>query len=169
MFTDRLERPGNCKPDPIASPGASTRFSLVDANLKPLTQAARADEQVGVLIEGYVQQPNGALTVGFGVYSLDGSLLFWSLHTDALLDEWPPIQPGRNRLLARLPPHLLNEGSYRVELHLSLHFQEWLSQPGVNAPSLSLEVRGGLSQSPYWMMARPGVLAPHIPFARLDD
>jgi len=146
-----------------------TRFSLVDADLKPLTQAARADERVGVLIEGLVQQTNHALTVGFAVYAVDGGLLFWSLHADAPQDEWPPINPGRNRLLAWLPPHLLNEGSYRVELHLSLHFQEWLSQPGVNAPSLSLEVRGGLSQSPYWILARPGMLAPHVPFTRLED
>jgi lipopolysaccharide transport system ATP-binding protein len=145
-----------------------TRFSLVDAGLKPLAQAIRADERVGVLIEGVVEQPNVALTAGFAVYTVDGSLLFWSLHTDAPQDEWPVLRPGANRLLAWLPPHLLNEGSYRIELHLSLHFQEWLSQPGVNAPSLSLDVRGGLSQSPYWMMARPGMLAPHIPFTRLD-
>jgi lipopolysaccharide transport system ATP-binding protein len=145
-----------------------TRFSLVDAGMKPLAQAIRADERVGVLIEGVVEQPNVALTAGFAVYTVDGSLLFWSLHTDAPQDEWPVLRPGANRLLAWLPPHLLNEGSYRVELHLSLHFQEWLSQPGVNAPSLSLDVRGGLSQSPYWMMARPGMLAPHIPFTRLD-
>jgi lipopolysaccharide transport system ATP-binding protein len=145
-----------------------TRFSLIDASLKPLAQAIRADERVGVLIEGVVEQPNVALTAGFAVYTVDGSLLFWSLHTDAPQDDWPVLRPGANRLLAWLPPHLLNEGSYRIELHLSLHFQEWLSQPGVNAPSLSLDVRGGLSQSPYWMMARPGMLAPHIPFTRLD-
>jgi lipopolysaccharide transport system ATP-binding protein len=145
-----------------------TRFSLVDADLKPLAQAARADERVGVLIEGSVAQPNVALCAGFAVYSVDGSLLFWALHTDAPEEQWPSIRPGSNRLVAWLPPHLLNEGSYRIELHLSLHFQEWLSQPGVNAPSLSLEVRGGLSQSPYWIMARPGMLAPHIPFIRLE-
>jgi homopolymeric O-antigen transport system ATP-binding protein len=146
-----------------------TRFALVDAGLKPLTQAVRADEPVGVLIEGMVEQSNIALTVGFAVYAVEGTLLFESLHTDAPQKEWPPINPGFNRLLAWLPPHLLNEGSYRVELHLNLHWQEWLSRPGLNAPSLGLEVQGGLSQSPYWMMARPGILGVHIPFIRLDD
>jgi lipopolysaccharide transport system ATP-binding protein len=144
------------------------RFSLVDLDLKPLAQAAKSDEPVGVLIEGCVEQPNVALSVGFAVYSVDGSLLFWALHTDTPENEWPAIQSGINRLVAWLPPHLLNEGNYRIELHLSLHFQEWLSQPGVNAPSLNLEIRGGLSQSPYWIMARPGMLAPHIPFVKLD-
>lgn len=146
-----------------------TRFSLVDSELKPLGRPARADERVGVLIEGLVEQTNLALTVGFAVYTLEGGLLFWSLHTDAPQEEWPPLRPGMNRLLAWLPPHLLNEGNYRIELHLSLHYQEWLSQPGVNAPSLNLEVRSGLSQSPYWMMARPGMLAPHIAFVLLND
>lgn len=146
-----------------------TRFSLVNADLKPLAQAARADEQVGVLIEGRVEQPNIALTVGFAVYAVDSTLLFWALHSDAPQDEWPPVRQGMNRLVAWLPPHLLNEGSYRIELILSLHFQEWLSQPGVNAPSLGLEIRGGLSQSPYWIMARPGALAPHLRFQVFED
>jgi lipopolysaccharide transport system ATP-binding protein len=146
-----------------------TRFSLVDTDLKPLVQAIRADQPVGVLIEGWVEQINIALTIGFAVYAVEGGLLFESLHTDTPQDEWPPIRPGFNRLLARLPPHLLNEGSYRVELHLNLHWQEWLSRPGLNAPALSLEIRGGLSQSPYWMMARPGMLALQIPFVLLGN
>jgi lipopolysaccharide transport system ATP-binding protein len=146
-----------------------TRFCLVDCDMKPLNQAVRSDERVGILIEGLVERPNVALSVGFALYGLDGSLLFWALHTDAPQPVWPEVHLGSNRLLAWIPPHLLNEGSYRVELHISLHFQEWLSQPGVNAPSLSLEVRGGLSQSPYWIMSRPGSLALHIPFIRLDD
>jgi lipopolysaccharide transport system ATP-binding protein len=68
-----------------------------------------------------------------------------------------------------MPEHFLNEGDYRLEMILSLHFQEWLSRPGVNAPSFNITIRGGLSQSPYWMMARPGLMAPIVPFQVVTD
>ena len=57
---------------------------------------------------------------------------------------------------------MLNEGMYRVELMGSLHFRQWLFEPGVRAPAVTLVVRGGLSDSPYWMARRPGLVAPVI-------
>jgi lipopolysaccharide transport system ATP-binding protein len=42
----------------------------------------------------------------------------------------------------------------------SLHFRKWLAEPGKSAPSIYLTVQGGLSDSPYWMIKRPGLLAP---------
>jgi lipopolysaccharide transport system ATP-binding protein len=140
------------------------RISIVDRSLNPLTREISADESIGILIEGNTQKLNPALTVGFAIYSAMGELLFWSLHTDVEPEKWPTIRIGVNRLVAWIPAHLLNEGDYRVELILSLHYQEWISQPGVNAPAVTFQIRGGLSQSPYWMMARPGLLAPIIQF-----
>jgi lipopolysaccharide transport system ATP-binding protein len=43
---------------------------------------------------------------------------------------------------------------------VSMYFREWIIQPGVNAPILYFEVKGGLSDSPYWLARRPGILAP---------
>jgi lipopolysaccharide transport system ATP-binding protein len=62
----------------------------------------------------------------------------------------------------------LNEGDYRVELIASLHQLQWLSQPGMNAPSLVFSIRGHLSDSPHWMEARPGLLAPVLSFHRVS-
>jgi homopolymeric O-antigen transport system ATP-binding protein len=140
------------------------RMAIVDRGLNPVSQDVRADQGFGVLIEGVAEASNVALTVGFALHASGGELLFWALHTDVPQDRWPPIRIGHNRLVAWVPPHLLNEGEYRIDLILSLHFQEWLSQPGVTAPSVGLSVKGGLSESPYWMMARPGLLGPVIPF-----
>lgn len=140
------------------------RFAVVDSRLATVSRSVTADEDVGILIEGDAEENHPALTVGFAVYASNSELLFWALHTDTSPDKWPKIQKGRNRLLAWLPRHFLNEGDYRVELILSLHYIQWISQPGVNAPSLQFSIRGGLSASPFWMMARPGVLGPTIPF-----
>jgi lipopolysaccharide transport system ATP-binding protein len=143
------------------------RFALVDATLTPVSGSVGADERVGVLIEGDVEQPHSALTVGYAVTAATGELLFWSLATDQQPAKWPKYQSGRNRLVGWLPPHFLNEGDYSIELIVSLHYIQWMSEPGRNAPQLKLAVRGGLSESPYWMTARPGLNAPLLEYEML--
>ena len=59
-----------------------------------------------------------------------------------------------------IPPHLLNEDRYRVDFFASLHAQGWLSEPGNTPVSVTLQVAGDLSQSPYWRSRRTGVIAP---------
>jgi lipopolysaccharide transport system ATP-binding protein len=145
-----------------------TRMSIVDRQLRPFDREIGADEEVGVLIEGTAEQLNVALTVGFAMYATGGELLFWALHADVERERWPPIRLGLNRLVGWVPAHLLNEGDYRVDLHASLYFQEWLSRPGYTPASVGFRIQGGLSKSPYWMMARPGLLGPIIPFEALD-
>jgi lipopolysaccharide transport system ATP-binding protein len=101
------------------------------------------------------------------VTAATGELLFWSLTTDQAPAKWPMYKPGRNRLVGWLPPHFLNEGDYSIELHVSVHHVQFISEPGRNAPQLKLMVRGGLSDSPYWMTARPGLNAPLLEFESL--
>jgi len=144
-----------------------TRFELVDSELKTLARPVGADEKIGVLVEGDIETMHSALVVGFAIYSLDGQVMFWSQQTDEHPDQWPVLEKGHNRLLAWLPCHFLNEGDFRVELNISLHWLQWLCQPGVNAPALKLSIRGGLSKSPHWIAARPGLTAPVLPFTRL--
>lgn len=139
------------------------RFCIVDGELNPVSREVSAHEKFGVCIEGFTEQLSTALIVGFALYSSSGQLLFQTFHTDVEEEKWPPIKVGRNRLVAWIPEHFLNEGNYRVELVAYLHHQDWISQPGANAPSIDLCIRGGLSRSPYWTAARPGLLAPIIP------
>jgi len=54
----------------------------------------------------------------------------------------------------------LNEGNYRLELICSLHFRKWIFQPNKDNPSINLNIKGGLSESSYWMIKRPGIIAP---------
>ncbi|HEY5750684.1 MAG TPA: ABC transporter ATP-binding protein [Chryseolinea sp.] len=152
--------------NPYFSP---TLLAVVDANLAPISRAIRSDEQIGVLVEGTADEMDAALTVGFAVSTSSGVLLFWSYHTDTAEKDWPQISRGNNRLLAWLPPRTLNEGDYRIELISSLHFRSWLAEPGVKAPAVNVSIRGGLSDSPLWREARPGLLAPILPFHCLAD
>ena len=139
-------------------------ISLIDGNGEIISRDIGANEKIGILIEGDTEIINIGLTVGFAVFRSSGELLFWSLHTDKSQNNWPKIKIGKNTLVAWLPEHFLNEGDYILELILSIHFKEWISQPLVNSPSIQFSIRGELSNSPYWMMARPGLLAPIIDF-----
>ena len=141
-----------------------SRFAIVDSESNVLTSSPSADDDIFVLIEGTLIRQHPALNVGFAIYAAGGELLFWAVSSDESEDLWPRFEIGANRFVARIPRHLLNEGSYRLELIVSLHQLHWISQPGVNAPAVSIEVRGGLSESPHWMEARPGLLAPVIRF-----
>ena len=141
-----------------------TRLAIVNANSEIVTSEMRCDERVGVLIEGNAEARDPALVVGFALYAEDNSLLFYSLHTDTPPDAWPEIRNGYNAMVCWLPAHFLNEGNYRVELIISIHWRCWFCEPGVNAPTVALHLRGGLSDSPHWLAARPGLLGPVLPF-----
>ena len=73
---------------------------------------------------------------------------------------WPKLKKGPCTFKTRLPRHFLNEGTYRLEIIASLHYREWIYEPGKNAPAVFTSIRGGLSQSPYWMERRAGITAP---------
>lgn len=152
--------------NPYFSP---TRLALAEQNGQPLQRDLRADEPLDVVIEGVCERPSSSLNLGFALSSSTGDTIFFAAHTDTTPSQWPAITPGVNRLAARIPAHLLNEGSYKVELHIALHNMQWISRPGVNAPGVKFTVRGGLSQSPHWISARRGVIAPHIAFRKLES
>jgi lipopolysaccharide transport system ATP-binding protein len=109
------------------------------------------------------------LTFGYAIYSESGELLYWTYQTDGPEESWPRLGTGRVVIESQLPRRLLNEGTYRVELIASLHFRSWILQPGANAPHLFLTIQGGLSDSPYWMNRRPGLLAPEVAWTVVDS
>lgn len=140
------------------------RFWIGDRQGTVASLPLRNDDDAYVFIEGEVERLDPALNVGYALFTTEGRLLYWTLTTDAELHAWPRIEPGRVCFRSHVPRRLLNEGEYRLEMIVSLHFREWIAEPGVNAPAIVLSIRGGLSDSPYWMLARPGLLAPTIPW-----
>jgi lipopolysaccharide transport system ATP-binding protein len=135
-------------------------FAVENRQGQPITVPVRNDEPLFVVIRVDVRQVDPALCMGFALFNQDSQLLLWSLTTDAPEECWPKLQRGIVELRCALPQRFLNEGSYRLELNCSLHCREWLAQPGYNSPAVQFEIQGGLSDSPYWFYARPGILAP---------
>jgi lipopolysaccharide transport system ATP-binding protein len=135
-------------------------FAIVNEHGQNLVAPARNDDRLFVVIHVDVRQLDPALNVGFALLNQNSDLLLWSLTTDACESEWPKLVCGFVELRCALPTRFLNEGSYRLEMIASLHCRDWFVRPGHNSPSVHFEIRGGLSDSPYWMFARPGLLAP---------
>lgn len=119
-----------------------------------------SDSDIWVQIEGEIQELDCALSIGYAVYDENGTLLYYSCQTDEAEEKWPKLEKGVCCLRSKIPKRFLNEGDYKIELIGSLYCIKWLFQPGKNIPSICLNIQGGLSESPYWMQKRPGLLAP---------
>jgi lipopolysaccharide transport system ATP-binding protein len=115
---------------------------------------------IEVQVTGIVLQSDPALNVGFGVYNENDELLFWTFSTDESEERRPKLDTGPLRLRTIVPRRLLNEGAYRVELLASLHCRDWLLEPRRNVPSVTFVIQGGLSDSSFFDVKRPGILAP---------
>ena len=138
-----------------------TKVFISDSKGSPILGAVVNNEEIVLNIEGVVHQCDPALQIGFALYDENGSLLFWSFHTDTKEEEWPIVRKaGRWTFKVALPQRLLNEGVYRIDIGAALYCRGWICEPGVKGPSIFVEIQGGLSDSPYWMGRRPGILAP---------
>ncbi|CAA2141138.1 ABC transporter ATP-binding protein [Hyphomicrobium sp. ghe19] len=149
-------------------------FAVVDVDGKAVTAPIRNDEQLYIVVRFDVRQNDPALNVGMVIFNGHSEELLWSLSSDADEAVRVQLQKGKQELYCALPKRLFNEGRYRVELMASLHHREWIAHPGRNSPAIFFEIRGGLSDSPYWMSARPGILAPnwiwtHSPVGKKAD
>lgn len=139
-------------------------FRLVDTGGEPLHSPVRNDQPIGVQIHGRVKRLSSDLTLGYCLLDAQGRTLYWSCITDEREESWPSITTGHCVLSSTIPPRFLNEGEYRLELCVKLPGREWCCQPAVNGPSITLEIRGGLSDSPRWKSKRPGPFAPVLPW-----
>jgi lipopolysaccharide transport system ATP-binding protein len=135
---------------------------ISDKNGDKLKMPLTNDQEFYLNIKATIEKIDPALTVGYAIYDENRLLIYWSYQTDTDQGDWPILKKGSNLLTGSIPQHLLNEGTYFVELIGGLHYRQWLFEPGKDSPKLSIQIKGGLSDSPYWMAKRPGIIAPII-------
>ncbi|MCU1249572.1 MAG: transporter binding protein [Edaphobacter sp.] len=145
------------------------RLAIVDDEGKDIRMPIRNDDDVWVEITGEVETADPALTIGYGIFDERGQLLYWTYQTDQPQVDWPVIKPGIVHLKSKFPNRILNEGNFRLEFLASLHFRTWVLEPGAGSPHIVLSIQGGLSESPYWMAKRPGLLAPVISWQEISE
>lgn len=139
-----------------------TRFLLANNEGQRIKMTATNNDNIWVQIEGEIRNYDPAITIGYAIYDDSGQVIYWSYPTDVPEKDWPRLREGKIVLRSQIPRKLLNQGKYRLELIGGLHFRQWFFEPRVKAPSIFLNIHGKLSESPYWMIKRPGLLAPVI-------
>jgi len=142
-------------------------LSAVNKQTGEIQKSFRADAEITLRVEVNVQKADPLLNMAYALYDERQTLLYWSSMEDQKKEKWPELKQWRNIFETHIPPHLLNEGMYRIELLGWLHMHKWLIQPG-NAPSINIIVQGGLSDSPHWTEKRPGILGPLIPWEKVS-
>jgi len=140
------------------------RLFLADGHGQQLKMPARSDEEIWIYLEADFKAIDPALMIGYSVYTEAGELLYRSFQNDAKEEEWPRLKLGRAVLRGRIPSRLLNEGTYRFELLSLLYYRQWIFEPGSAAPTVFLDLQGGLNDSPLRNAKRPGLLAPVLPW-----
>ena len=108
------------------------------------------------------------LRFGIVVYAEDGIPILTSEYTDELDVKSFSFEVGTNRMVVKLPAHFFNEGAYFVEMTASSPSVGWILHPGKDVcPRLGFEIKGGLSNSPYWISRRAGLLAPILEWKKV--
>lgn len=143
-------------------------LKILDKNLHESKMPIASNEDHYVQIQAKIDTLNSALTIGYCIYTEDGQQLYWSYQTDTSQDKWPLLRKGNNNLLCKIPTRLLREGNYRIEIIGGLHFIKWLFEPGNNNPEITIEVRGGVSDSPYYLHSRPTLISPVLEWKNID-
>ena len=118
------------------------------------------ENEIFVCVEFKIRQKNNLLEVGCIVYDEHDIAVFTSQHTDLKQELWPTVIEGDNKLCFIIPPNLLNEGQYRIELVSYLYLTEVLYSSEKGSPSIYFNIGGKLSDSPYWYKKRSGIFAP---------
>jgi len=139
-------------------------FFITDNDGNRLTATISNDKDFWINIKGIIKEVDSAFTIGYALYNKDNVLLFFSSQTDVSQDDWPELKTGECLLRSKIQKRFLNEGIYKVELIASLYCRQWLFQPEVNAPVILFEIKGGISDSPYFTNKRKSILSPIIPW-----
>lgn len=145
------------------------RFALIDSNFNVIESTVSANKKIGILIEGEIKELNKLLLIGYAVFTDQEECLYFSLHTDTKEEDWINLKVGKNKIVTWLPQHLFNEGNYRIEFISTLHNVRWILQPGLSIVSVTLSIRGDVSESPHWVDKRGGLIAPINQFHFIDD
>jgi len=114
-----------------------------------------------VVVEFEVFNNNPSLCVGFDLTNLEIGVVCRSYHTDTPTGSQPKLKIGRNKLVCKIPPGLLNGGSYYICPRIGVHNLYWIVHlEGVVKFNVYLDH----SSSPFWNTVtaegRPGAVAP---------
>ncbi len=142
-------------------------FDVVDKNGNSVKGVVENNKSNFVRISIMLKKLHSAFNIGYAMYNAMGEVLYWSNSSDNK-DGNSGFELGINTFMVEIPAHFLNEDTYYIKLMSSIHYQEWIINPDKSAPSKEYIVLGGLSESPFWTIKRPGLCAPLLEWKRIE-
>ncbi|MGV7005910.1 ABC transporter ATP-binding protein [Desulfovibrio sp. QI0442] len=136
-------------------------MKIVDEDGMIVSSVHGSRDSLYLVIEFELHEIASSFTIGCACFDQEKNDFFWSYTTDAAEKMWPKLKLGKNTLKAKLPQGVLNKGTYTFHLMASYHFIKWIIEPG-QGPSVSVDIDGGYSDSPFWQVSRPSVIAPTL-------
>jgi lipopolysaccharide transport system ATP-binding protein len=136
----------------------SFRVKSEDGNT--IAGSVPASATVIVEIKLRIKKLHTAFSIGYSVSNEAGETVYWTMNTDANDDFVADLKVGDVVLLTKIPPRFLNQGIYRLDFMAGLHNIGWLAEPGSASHAVFLRIEGGMSDSVYWRLHRPGIVAP---------
>ncbi|HEX9006649.1 MAG TPA: hypothetical protein VF889_05110, partial [Bacteroidota bacterium] len=141
------------------------RVFLAGADGEPRGNPYRNDDEMWLSVEGDTTEVDDRLAVAYAIYNEDNLKLYETATHDVQPGGLAGLRPGRSIVRTQIPSRFLNEGDYRISIAVFRHWKGYICDfREANAPSVSLVIRGGLSDSPMWVQKRTGVLAPEFPW-----
>ena len=137
------------------------RIGVYNAKGEVQENPVKHNDELYVEIEGIVKKPEKNLCIGYALYTIDGTRLYWTFQSDQIKSpDEIPVKEGHICLRSRIPIEVLNLGEKRIELGVQLYPDHWLVGPGNNrAPSVSFTMEGPITPSPYNVLQRTGAMA----------
>lgn len=135
-------------------------FYLGDANGNPIDGVISNNDDAFIYIDAEITEASKDLEIGYAIYGSNNEIIYRTMNHDAGEGRCSPLRSGRICLRSSFPKRLLNEGVYFLEIAAAFYRKEWIIQPSVTSPRISVEISGGLSDSPMWLSPRGGPLAP---------
>jgi lipopolysaccharide transport system ATP-binding protein len=147
--------------EPGSGPGNEiftfVRVSVTNGSGAPATTFL-SSEPIIVTLEFETSDPHPALSVGFDLSAFDASVVFRSAQVDMPERSRPKIRKGHNTLSCTIPPALLNNGRYGINLRAVM---EGIRSLVWEDDVLQFDVIADHGESLYLnQQGRPGVISP---------
>ncbi|MDR2756652.1 MAG: ABC transporter ATP-binding protein [Planctomycetaceae bacterium] len=148
-----------CYHDSLFTP---VRICLTDSQHNILTGLIHPDDEVYVVIEGTVEEPDSDLGVGYVLFTENGVALFTTSQLDTMFEKVSCPAAGSVTFTSKLPTHWLHTGTYTLALYVHQYRVRNLIDPNEQTIRITFQVEGVPGHSPYWEQPRQGYLAPVI-------
>jgi lipopolysaccharide transport system ATP-binding protein len=137
-----------------------TRVVLTDYNGTKLNMPVQNNNDIFIQVEGEVESENEKLAIDYFIYNEEDLLLYQSATHDEPCEGVIRFPKGQRKIRTKIPKRFLNEGEYRIELHVFLHGEKMIIHSGNKPPTIYLTIEGGLSDSLRFLNRRIGILSP---------